>query len=1084
MADLNTLNINIKATNNFKKTAEDVTRDAKRMGESVKQATGAGAVSNEGMSKIRQMQQTIRESFNTSGSGAAGLRTAISSVAAAFKNTFAKAGVTNGLTEEIKQLEAELDSLVEKSAQAGERMTAARETFMSPSVSNAEAAAATTDYDAANAELAEYEGKIEEVTARLEELRAAQENTGNPSGIKEAAAEAAEAVRGINSEANQGGAAGASRFAALKAAISGVAGTARNAAVAFGKHLNGELKNVAKTGFKLLITEIKKCSGAFASLIKRVAGGIPIFGRLFKTQKQSNNSFASGLKTILRYGLGIRSLFVLFNRLRSAIVEGFGQLVQFDNATNRSISNIQSSLNQLKGAAASAFAPILNAVAPILTALIDKLTAATSALGQFFAAFTGNTTYQRATKVQTNYAASLQKTTKATKDLTEANKRSVMSFDQLNKLNDNSQSSGDTADSGSAPTVGFTETPISKKISDFAKKIKDMWAKADFTELGEIVGNKINEALESIPWAKIQKTAEKAGKSLATFINGLTKTVDWKLVGKTVAEAINTIWHALYGFAHNLDWASVGAAVANTFNGLLTNIDWALILATVRDFATGFAAAINSFFATLDPAAVGMTVTNFCYTVLNAIATFFAELDGYQIGQRLQQIFTNIDWATIGNELLTALGAILSTIGSFFAGLFDGVDWESVQGSINAAIVTLMGKLSEALTNTDWKAIGETVNNLFLTALGALSTAVSTFPWAELGVSVGEFLSGIDWGSVFGMLFEILGGLVRGGMETLAGIVFGLIGDTGDQTTKEVTAIGASVGAVIGTIIGGPLGGMLGALLGGGIGNLGAKVAEWIGEKWADIKRGFREKWMKVTEWFRNLPGNIKDFFKDGHEWLKEKGGNIIKGLREGIKDKFTAIREWFADLPENIKNFFVGGASWLIGAGKNILKGLWKGLTSMWNSIADWWNNGPGGWLANLGGGIISGLSSAAKYAVSWFADGGIYKNGHWMPVTAAAGGGSFNQGQMFVARERGPELVGTIGGHTAVMNNDQIVASVSEGVFEAVASALTQFSAQNSGNPPVLELTITCDGETLYRTVKRGEQQYGMRYGATVKI
>lgn len=39
-------------------------------------------------------------------------------------------------------------------------------------------------------------------------------------------------------------------------------------------------------------------------------------------------------------------------------------------------------------------------------------------------------------------------------------------------------------------------------------------------------------------------------------------------------------------------------------------------------------------------------------------------------------------------------------------------------------------------------------------------------------------------------------------------------------------------------------------------------------------------------------------------------------------------------------------------------------------------------------------------------------------------------NSGQLFVAREAGPELVGTIGGRTAVANNDQIIAGVASGV------------------------------------------------------
>lgn len=48
-------------------------------------------------------------------------------------------------------------------------------------------------------------------------------------------------------------------------------------------------------------------------------------------------------------------------------------------------------------------------------------------------------------------------------------------------------------------------------------------------------------------------------------------------------------------------------------------------------------------------------------------------------------------------------------------------------------------------------------------------------------------------------------------------------------------------------------------------------------------------------------------------------------------------------------------------------------------------------------------------------------------------ADGGFPTQGQLFMARESGPELVGTMGGQTAVANNDQIVAGIQNGVAQA---------------------------------------------------
>lgn len=59
-------------------------------------------------------------------------------------------------------------------------------------------------------------------------------------------------------------------------------------------------------------------------------------------------------------------------------------------------------------------------------------------------------------------------------------------------------------------------------------------------------------------------------------------------------------------------------------------------------------------------------------------------------------------------------------------------------------------------------------------------------------------------------------------------------------------------------------------------------------------------------------------------------------------------------------------------------------------------------------------------------------------------ANGGFPDSGQLFLARESGAEMVGSIGGHTAVANNDQIVQAVSAGVYNAVMSAMQN---QNGG-------------------------------------
>ena len=78
---------------------------------------------------------------------------------------------------------------------------------------------------------------------------------------------------------------------------------------------------------------------------------------------------------------------------------------------------------------------------------------------------------------------------------------------------------------------------------------------------------------------------------------------------------------------------------------------------------------------------------------------------------------------------------------------------------------------------------------------------------------------------------------------------------------------------------------------------------------------------------------------------------------------------------------------------------------------------------------------------------------------IPGLATGGFPSMGQMFIAREAGPELVGTIGSRSAVVNNDQIVESVSAGVYRAVKAAM----GQNGGG--VIQLIL--DGTKVAEVV-----------------
>ena len=149
------------------------------------------------------------------------------------------------------------------------------------------------------------------------------------------------------------------------------------------------------------------------------------------------------------------------------------------------------------------------------------------------------------------------------------------------------------------------------------------------------------------------------------------------------------------------------------------------------------------------------------------------------------------------------------------------------------------------------------------------------------------------------------------------------------------------------------------------------------------------------------------------------------------------------------------GTISYIITVGVALAKSGWK-------SIDDW----------------IGNLSTTLKIklphvSVSWDYAGegeGAVKYPKF-GVQYYAQGGFPAEGEMFVAREAGPELVGSIGNRSAVVNNDQIVSAVSQGVYQAVVQANAQ-----SGNQTV---EAKVNDRVLFEVVLNRNRQETMRKG-----
>lgn len=188
---------------------------------------------------------------------------------------------------------------------------------------------------------------------------------------------------------------------------------------------------------------------------------------LKNTTKEANKlnfSVKDTIKNLLKYGLGIRSLFVLFNRLRSAVISGFNDMAKIYDPVNKQLSSISASLTQLRNAAAAAVEPLLSVLAPALERIAALASEVAYKVASFIAALTGRSMVIRATRAQTDYAKSLDKTGKSAKKA----RNELAAFDDLDVLNKQDDSGGD----GGVGAM-FDEVPIDETMKDWAEKFKE-----------------------------------------------------------------------------------------------------------------------------------------------------------------------------------------------------------------------------------------------------------------------------------------------------------------------------------------------------------------------------------------------------------------------------------------------------------------------------------------------------------------------------------------------------------------------------------------------------------------------------------
>lgn len=741
------------------------------------------------------------------------------------------------------------------------------------------------------------------------------------------------------------------------------------------KRISSVIKNSAIPSMKMLGNVIKKVG----SSLKGIASKLFNIGKNAKSASAEVNGMGTSFKNMLKYMLGFEGLYSLISKIRTAIKDGMGNLAQYSKPVNSALSSLKSALTQLKNSLATAFAPILNAAAPALTALINLASKAATAVGMLIAALTGQKSFVKAKEVQEDYAESLKHTSEAAKKAL----RALAPFDKLNVLGKNNSNDSDSDVGGISPDDMFETVDIPSQIKNLADMIKKAWEDADFTEIGGIIGSKLKEALETIPWEKVQKTAEKVGKSLATLINGFVETSGLgRMIGKTIAEAINTGLKLFKSFAANLHWDSVGKFISNSINGALKNIKWETALSAASLFGEGLATLLNNLISPELFSTLGETVANSLNTALHFLDSFGDTFDwkkfGKSISASINSFFKNFDWELAAETFNTLASGILDAA----IEAVEGIDWEQVRDKIVEFINGLdfkgvffkLGKLANALANAlytlvsdkktwktlgqkiadgingffkgmnkvdkktglnGWEALGKSISDTITGIADMLIVAMNGVDWKAVGQAIADFIGSIEWEEIvwkFDKMLDSLSKAIADAIEGATGIEvsvdavdivlkFGLI----NWAIKKITGtsiLSSIAGAVKGMLQSAGLLSSSGALTFSlaGIKSLLVQIAAGLSLSFPSP--AIDDIVRKIETWFTDKVW--KPLCKNV-SWLDEDSeAGVFQIILTPIMEIVGGIGDWFKDLWEDTTAFTSA-----IDVGNDIANGILKGIAN-----------------------------------------------------------------------------------------------------------------------------------------------------------
>lgn len=564
--------------------------------------------------------------------------------------------------------------------------------------------------------------------------------------------------------------------------------------------------------------------------------------------------------------------------------------------------------------------------------------------------------------------------------------------------------------------IGIDTSRIEEEFANFFRMIKDWLGKLDidFGDLGITIAG---IALLFIPGGQLFGGALLAFEGISVALRALGGVSDetWASIKEKAVGA----WNAIKDF-FKTTWDEIVSYYPEKWSEVKTSTAelWETVKTTISEKWT----AIKDFFTKTIP------------QIVSDIVKWFSEMPS-KVGAAISSFFTDTipNWATSTyNTFSEKVNNIVTSVATWFGELPKKIYekiisflekitlWKdkSIE-KVNTEIPKILDKVAEWFGKLPEKIMGElkktieSIKSIGGFILDGILEGASNFG-NKVGGFVQKLLSKVNKEAEIhspSRLFKRETGVWIG-----AGIVAGM--------KESLSGVGDVINAVVNKVSGSDS-------LTPVVSVEAPDISQWDAA-WATLRENFTAIKEEIIESMKTFYATINTMTTNFGTVSKAQITAYLLKVYDNIYNTFDAIRQTLQQVSDEVTRML-------------------NQMVSDANSLAGL----TGKKYSHVGGYT---MQQAQRFNIEMFANGGFPRSG-----------------EMFIAREAGAEMVGSIGGKTAVANNDQI----ERAIFNAVLTAMLQAMANGSSQPIELNQKIELDGDVIYNNQQKVSARRGINFG-----